>query len=241
MTNKSLNIALVGYGKMGKTIEKIALERGHNISFKIGSTDTLNAINLDNTDVAIEFSNPESALENLKTLIGNKIPSVCGTTGWLNNKSEVENLCSKNNSSFLYASNFSVGVNVFFELNKTLAKAMASLEEYGVDMQEIHHTQKLDAPSGTAITLAEQISNEIPELTGWSLDNSSPEKIHIDAQRVEGVPGTHSINYTSAIDQISIKHTAFSRDGFALGAVLAAEFIHNKKGLFTMADVLNIK
>lgn len=241
MTKKSLNIALVGYGKMGKTIEKIALERGHSISHKIGSNDTLSNINAKNTDVAIEFSKPDAALENLKTLINAKIPSVCGTTGWLDYKSDIEKLSTQNNTAFLYASNFSVGVNVFFELNKTLAKAMASLEEYGVDMQEIHHIQKLDAPSGTAITLAEQIINEIPELSDWSLDNTSPEKIHIDAVREEGVPGTHKINYTSAIDQISIKHTAFSRDGFALGAVLAAEYIHNKKGLFTMANVLNIK
>lgn len=240
MSTKSLRIALVGYGKMGKTIEKIALERGHTISQKLGSTDDVSAVNNSNTDVAIEFSRPEAAYSNLSKLMESKTPTICGTTGWLEKQSEIEALCTKNRTSFLYASNFSIGVNVFFELNKVLAKSMASLAEYGVDMQEIHHLQKLDAPSGTAITLAEQIMHEIPELKSWSLTDNDPESIYIDAQREPNVPGTHVINYTSSIDQISIKHEAFSRDGFALGAVIAAEFIAEKQGIFNMNDVLKL-
>lgn len=240
MSTKSLRIALVGYGKMGKTIEKIALERGHTISEKISSSDDVTAVKSNSTDVAIEFSRPEAAFKNLSTLMIGKIPTVCGTTGWLDQQAELESLCTKNNTAFLYASNFSIGVNVFFELNKVLAKSMASLAEYGVDMQEIHHLQKLDAPSGTAITLAEQIINEIPELKSWSLTDNDPDSIHIDAIRQPDVPGTHVINYTSSIDQISIKHEAFSRDGFALGAVIAAEFIAEKQGVFTMNDVLKL-
>lgn len=240
MESKSLRIALVGYGKMGKTIEKIAVERGHTISHKIGRNKDVATVNSKNTDAAIEFSLPEVAFNNLKQLMNNKIPTVCGTTGWLNRLPEINQLCLENNCSFLYASNFSVGVNIFFSLNKALAKSMARLEEYGVDMQEIHHTQKLDAPSGTAITLAEQIIDEIPELENWSLDNNNPKHIHIDAQRTGDVPGTHLVNYTSGIDQISIKHEAFNRNGFALGAVIAAEYAAKNQGILTMNDVLNL-
>jgi 4-hydroxy-tetrahydrodipicolinate reductase len=240
MQNTSLKIALVGYGKMGKTIEKIALERGHTISHRMGRHDDLAQITSNNTDVAIEFSLPEVAFYNVKQLITNNIPTICGTTGWLDKKEEINALCTKQGGSFLYASNFSIGVNIFFNLNKTLAKSMAKLAEYGVDMQEIHHTQKLDAPSGTAITLAEQIMAEIPELDNWSLEDREPNHIHIDAERTGDVPGTHIINYTSAIDQISIKHEAFSRNGFALGAVIAAEYAAINQGILTMNDVLNI-
>lgn len=237
---KSLRIALVGYGKMGKTIEKIALERGHNIAHKIGRNGDLSVVNKSNSDVAIEFSLPEVAHSNLMHLMENKIPTVCGTTGWLSKIEDVNALCLKNKTSFLYASNFSIGVNIFFNLNKTLAKSMSRLAEYGVDMQEIHHTQKLDAPSGTAITLAEQIIHEIPELENWSLDDSNPKHIHIDAQRTGDVPGTHQVNYTSSIDQISIKHEAFNRQGFALGAVIAAEYAAQNQGILSMNDVLNL-
>tara|TARA_R110001592_G_scaffold363109_2_gene680406 strand:+ start:80037 stop:80759 length:723 start_codon:yes stop_codon:yes gene_type:complete len=240
MQKNSLRIALVGYGKMGKTIEKIALERGHTISHKIGRNDNLKQINNDNTDVAIEFSLPEVAFSNLEQLMNSNIPTVCGTTGWLDKLENIHALCLNNKCSFLYASNFSIGVNIFFNLNKTLARSMAKLAEYGVDMQEIHHTQKLDAPSGTAITLAEQIISEIPELDNWSLDDKEPNHIHIDAQRTGDVPGTHIINYTSAIDQISIKHEAFNRNGFALGAIIAAEYAAKNQGILTMNDVLNI-
>lgn len=240
MQNNPLRIALVGYGKMGKTIEKTALERGHVISYRIGRQDDVSQINTDNTDVAIEFSLPEVAFSNVFKLLSNQIPTICGTTGWLDKLGEIEKLCIEQNSSFLYASNFSIGVNIFFNLNKTLAKSMAKLQEYGVDMQEIHHTQKLDSPSGTAITLAEQIIEEIPELENWSLNDRDPKSIHIDALRTGDVPGTHSIHYTSAVDQISIKHEAFNRNGFALGAVIAAEYTARNKGILTMNDVLNI-
>jgi 4-hydroxy-tetrahydrodipicolinate reductase len=240
MQNKSLRIALVGYGKMGKTIEKIALERGHSISHTIGRNDKVSEVTPKNCDVAIEFSLPEVAFLNLESLMTNNVPTVCGTTGWLDKVEEINALCVKHKCSFLYASNFSIGVNIFFNLNKTLAKSMAKLAEYGVDMQEIHHTQKLDAPSGTAITLAEQIITEIPELDNWSLDDSDHNHIHIDAQRTGDVPGTHVVNYTSGIDQISIKHEAFNRNGFALGAVIAAEYAACNQGILTMNDVLNI-
>jgi 4-hydroxy-tetrahydrodipicolinate reductase len=232
-----MKIALLGYGKMGKVIERIALERGHEIVLKKSSTSSYEG--LENADVAIDFSIPDSAVCNIKQCFDTNIPVVCGTTGWLEHYNEMVALCEYKNGSFIYGSNFSLGVNVFFELNAYLAKMMANLKQYNVSMEEIHHTQKLDAPSGTAISLAKGII-ENSDYTGWTLDNPSEKDILIDAKRIENVPGTHSVFYDSSVDQIEIKHTAHSREGFALGAVIAAEWLANKKGVFTMKDVLSL-
>ncbi|MEN9489183.1 MAG: hypothetical protein RL494_1448 [Bacteroidota bacterium] len=232
-----MKIALLGYGKMGKVIERIALERGHEIVLKKSSTSSYEG--LENAAVAIDFSIPDSAVCNIKQCFDTNIPVVCGTTGWLEHYNEMVALCEYKNGSFIYGSNFSLGVNVFFELNAYLAKMMANLKQYNVSMEEIHHTQKLDAPSGTAISLAKGII-ENSDYTGWTLDNPSEKDILIDAKRIENVPGTHSVFYDSSVDQIEIKHTAHSREGFALGAVIAAEWLANKKGVFTMKDVLSL-
>lgn len=232
-----MNIALLGYGKMGKTIEKIAIQRGHNIVLKV-SSDTKN-YNLNNVDIAIDFSLPSTAFENISQCIKQNTPVISGTTGWLEKYDDIVSLCNQNNGTFLYASNFSLGVNIFFEVNKMLAKLMKDLPQYNVKIEEIHHTQKLDAPSGTAITLAEQIINK-SDYKNWTLETPKPKEIGILAKRIENVPGTHEINYESEVDSISIKHTAHSREGFALGAVIAAEWIHDKTGVYTMKDVLNI-
>ncbi len=233
-----MNIALLGYGRMGKTIEKIALERGHNIVLKT-SKDIGNEIT--KTDVAIDFSIPEAAVGNISNCINNNIPVISGTTGWLDNYQNIVTLCNAKNGAFIYASNFSLGVNIFFELNETLAKMMASLKQYDVSMEEIHHTKKLDAPSGTAISLAEDIIKQNDKYNNWSLDSKEVEKLPIVAKRIPEVPGTHIINYKSTIDTISIEHEAHNREGFALGAVIAAEWILNKQGVFTMKDVLGLK
>lgn len=230
-----MKIALLGYGKMGKVIEKIALERGHEIVLKKGSNDSFSG--LENANVAIDFSVPNCAVENISTCLKMNIPVVSGTTGWLEKYDEMVTLCQQKNGSFIYGSNFSLGVNIFFELNEYLAKMMSNLEQYNVSIEEIHHTQKLDAPSGTAISLANGIIKN-SDYTNWTLDKANKNEIHIDAKRIENVPGTHSIFYNSEVDQIEIKHTAHSREGFALGAVIAAEWILNKKGVFTMKDVL---
>ncbi|SEH70091.1 dihydrodipicolinate reductase [Paenimyroides aquimaris] len=232
-----MKIALLGYGKMGKEIEKIALERGHEIVLKKTEENDFNG--LENADVAIDFSIPTAATENISTCFNYNIPVVSGTTGWLEQYDEMVVLCNEKNGAFLYGSNFSVGVNLFFELNAYLAKLMANIKEYNVSMEEIHHTQKLDAPSGTAISLADGII-AATDYTNWTLENPSENQIHIDAKRIEDVPGTHSVFYKSAVDEIEIKHTAFSRQGFALGAVVAAEWIKGKKGIFSMKDVLNL-
>ena len=232
-----MKIALLGYGKMGKAIENIALERGHTIVLKT-SEPIGDAIK--NVDVAIDFSIPTAALNNISNCINHNVPVISGTTGWLENYDKAVDLCEEKKGAFIYASNFSLGVNVFFELNKTLAKMMASLKDYNVSLEEIHHTQKLDAPSGTAITLANAIIEEHTEYNKWTLDSKSPNSLPITAKRIENVPGTHSIEYKSNVDTIEIKHTAHSRDGFALGAVIAAEWIIGKAGVFTMKDVLNI-
>ena len=238
-----MKIALVGYGKMGKTIEGIALQRGHTIDLKI---DTDNAAsftkeNLQRCDVSIEFTGPHSAKENILKCIDAGIPVVSGSTGWLEDWEEVKNYCTEKNGSFLYASNFSVGVNIFFELNKKLAQLMKGHDDYDISMEEIHHTQKRDAPSGTAITLAEQILQEISFKKKWVNEPSAnPEELHIISKREDPAPGTHSIKYSSAIDDIEITHTAHNRQGFALGAVLAAEYIYNKKGIFSMKDILGL-
>ena len=230
-----MKIALLGYGKMGKTIEQIAVARGHEIVLKIDNAETPYDITI--ADVAIEFSTPNSAFANISNSLTHKVPVVAGTTGWLSQYNEAVALCKAQQTAFLYASNFSIGVNVFFALNKTLAKLMSGLKEYEVAIEEIHHTQKLDAPSGTAITLAEGIIAETDK-TGWHLDTAAENEIPIVAKRIDNTPGTHIITYSSEVDTIEIKHTAHNRNGFALGAVMAAEWIVDKQGVFTMSDVL---
>lgn len=222
---------------MGKVIENIALERGHQIVLKKGSSDSFDG--LLQADVAIDFSVPNSAVSHISECLNNNIPVISGTTGWLENYTEMVNLCQEKNGSFIYGSNFSLGVNIFFELNDYLAKMMKNLSDYNVSMEEIHHTQKLDAPSGTAISLAEGIIRNT-DYSNWTLENPSANEIHIDAKRIENIPGTHSVFYDSKVDQIEIKHTAHSREGFALGSVIAAEWLVGKKGVFTMKDVLGI-
>ncbi len=233
-----MKIALLGYGKMGKVIEKVALERGHEIVLRKSGTDTFNG--LENADVAIEFSIPDAAVTNISTCFNKNIPVISGTTGWLENYHDVAKLCEEKNGGFIYGSNFSLGVNIFFELNAHLAKMMSKLSQYKVSMEEIHHTQKLDAPSGTAISLARDIIDNT-NYSSWALENAKEDEILIDAKRIENVPGTHSVFYDSEVDSIEIKHTAHSREGFALGAVVAAEWILGKKGIFTMKDVLGLK
>ena len=233
-----MKIALLGYGRMGKEIEKIALSRGHEIVIRKDVNDT---IDITLADVAIDFSVPSSAFNNITNCINNNVPVISGTTGWLDKYEEAVKLCKEKNSAFLYASNYSLGVNIFFELNKQLAKMMSHLADYEISMEEIHHTKKLDAPSGTAITLAEGII-EHSSKKNWELGKkTSEENIPITAKRTPNVPGTHSVWYTSKVDSIEIKHTANSREGFALGAVVAAEWILGKKGVYSMKDVLNIE
>lgn len=232
-----MNIALLGYGRMGKSIEAIAMERNHNITLK--ATSSTRTFDFSETDIAIDFCIPSTAVNNIKRAIDAGIPVISGTTGWLEHYEEVLEYCRSKNGTFLYASNFSLGVNIFFEINKRLGQLMASVEGYTTKIEEIHHTKKLDAPSGTAITLAEQII-ENTHYKGWSLDKPNSDEIHIKAKRIPEVPGTHEVTYNSEIDSISIKHTAHSRQGFALGAVIAAEWIKDKKGIFSMKDVLNI-
>ena len=233
-----MNIALLGYGKMGKTIEEIAENRGHKIVLKVEQDISNYALDNKEIDVAIDFSIPGAAFKNITSCFKNSIPVVCGTTGWLDRLPEAREVCIQHHTAFIYASNFSVGVNIFFELNKKLASMMQGIEDYSVSIEEVHHTQKLDAPSGTAITLANQIQERGSHFEGWKLDKKEDHFIPIFAKREENVPGTHSVTYTSEIDSIEIKHTANSRQGFALGAVLAAEFLQNKQGVFSMKDVL---
>ena len=232
-----MRIALLGYGKMGKVIEKIALERGHEIVLRIDNPPI--EYDITTADIAIEFSVPEAAVNNIKLCLNNQIPIVSGTTGWLDQFEEMKQLCHQKNGGFIYASNYSLGVNLFFELNTQLAKMMDKFKQYDVCLEEIHHTQKLDAPSGTAITLAEQIIQNTGK-TSWSLNPKSKENLRITAKRIGNVPGTHAVFYTSDNDEIEIKHTAFNREGFAFGAIIAAEWLLGKKGVFTMKDVLGI-
>ncbi|MET0635390.1 MAG: 4-hydroxy-tetrahydrodipicolinate reductase [Chitinophagaceae bacterium] len=238
-----MRIALIGYGKMGKAIEAIALDRGHEITLRINDTNLseFTSENLSGTDVAIEFTGPHSAYENIRQLINWGIPVVSGSTGWTERLDEIIKLTEVSNGSFLYASNFSIGVNLFFELNKKLAALLAPHAAYRVELQEIHHTEKRDAPSGTAITLAEQILEVNPGKKKWVNEGSdNPAELPIISKRIDPAPGTHSILYSSPIDDIEIIHTAHNRQGFASGAVLAAEYIHNRKGIFTMKDVLGL-
>lgn len=232
-----MKIALLGYGRMGKEIEKIAFSRGHEIVIR---KDVNNTIDITLADVAIDFSIPTSAFNNISDCLNNNVPVISGTTGWLEKYDEAVKLCEDKKGGFIYASNYSVGVNIFFELNRQLAKMMATLEDYKVSMEEIHHTKKLDAPSGTAITLAEGVIEKTSK-TSWVLGNENAEnEIPIVAKREPEVPGTHSVWYNSNVDTIEIKHTAHNRQGFALGAVIAAEWIIGKQGVFSMKDVLNI-
>lgn len=232
-----MKIALLGYGKMGKVIEKIALERGHEIVLKKSSQDSFDGLN--NADVAIDFSIPDAAVQNITACLENNTPIVSGTTGWLHDYHKMVNLCKENNGAFIYGSNFSLGVNLFFELNDYLAKMMAKFSQYDVSMEEIHHTQKLDKPSGTAISLANAIINHTSK-NSWSIENPSQDDVFIDVKRIDAVPGTHSVFYQSVVDTIEIKHIAHNREGFAFGAVIAAEWIVSKKGVFTMKDVLDL-
>lgn len=236
-----MNIALIGYGKMGKTIEQVALSRGHNIPIKIDleNISDFNAESFSTIDVAIEFTSPHTALNNILKCIEIATPVVCGTTGWLSALDEVEEKVIEFNGSFLYASNFSVGVNIFFEINKKLAQLMNGMNQYDITIKEIHHTQKKDAPSGTAITLAEQVIENNQLKDKWV--NKNPETasdLFIESERIDPYPGFHEVKYSSEVDEITIVHNAHNRNGFALGAVMAAEFIHNKQGIFTMKDVL---
>ena len=232
-----MKIALLGYGKMGKVIERIAQVRGHQIVLRKDEFNTFEG--LEKADVAIDFSAPTSAVDYISTAINFGIPVISGTTGWLENYHEIVKLCNEKNAAFLYGSNFSLGVNLFFELNDYLAKMMTKFKEYNVSMEEIHHTQKLDKPSGTAISLANAIINHTDK-NNWAIENPKGEDLFIDVKRLDDVPGTHTVTYNSDVDFIEIKHVAHNRDGFALGAVIAAEWIIGKKGVFSMKDVLDL-
>jgi 4-hydroxy-tetrahydrodipicolinate reductase len=233
-----MKIALLGYGKMGKVIERIALERGHEIVLKKDEFNTYDG--LSTADVAIDFSVPTAAVSNISSSFNNNVPVVSGTTGWLEHFDEMIALCNEKQGGFISSSNFSLGVNIFFELNEYLAKIMSQFDSYKVTMEEIHHTQKLDAPSGTAISLAKGVI-ENSNYANWTLDQAKTNEIHIEAKRIGDVPGTHTVTYDSVVDSIELKHTAHNREGFALGAVIAAEWLAGKTGIYSMKDVLNLK
>jgi 4-hydroxy-tetrahydrodipicolinate reductase len=238
-----MRIALLGYGKMGKAIEKVALERGHEVVFRIdlNNASDKQLITKDNVDAVIEFSSPHSAYANLEFCMKSGLKTVCGTTGWLESRREIEQLCVQNKASFFYASNYSIGVNLFFKVNEFLAKLMAPHQQYEIFTSEIHHTEKLDAPSGTAITLAEGILSNNTTKKSWVNNQiAAKEELPIWSSREGKVPGTHTIKYISEIDEIEIKHTAYTRMGFALGAVLAAEWLQGKEGVFGMNDLLSL-
>ncbi|RXM43477.1 4-hydroxy-tetrahydrodipicolinate reductase [Flavobacterium sp. YO64] len=233
-----MKIALLGYGKMGKVIERIALERGHEIVLKKDEFNTYDG--LSTADVAIDFSVPTAAVDNISNCFHANVPVVSGTTGWLEHFDEMIALCNEKQGGFISSSNFSLGVNIFFELNEYLAKIMSQFDSYKVSMEEIHHTQKLDAPSGTAISLAKGVI-ENSNYANWTLDDAKQGEIHIEAKRIGDVPGTHTVTYDSIVDSIELKHTAHNREGFALGAVIAAEWLAGKTGIYSMKDVLNLK
>ncbi|WP_443944366.1 4-hydroxy-tetrahydrodipicolinate reductase [Pedobacter sp. AW1-32] len=242
-----MKIALLGYGKMGQIIERFALERGHEIVLKISvdNLDDLTRQNLKSADVAIDFSTPDSVLHNINVCFDANVPIVVGTTGWYGKLQEVKNECNSSNNALLYGSNFSIGVNLFFKLNQTLAKLMNNYPAYEVQVEEIHHTQKLDAPSGTAITLAEGIVDNIERKGEWlnqvvgaeTQQSITAEQLLIESLRIENIPGTHTVIYSSEVDDIEIKHTAHSRAGFALGAVVAAEWLKDKTGFYSITDI----
>ncbi len=237
-----MKIALIGYGKMGKVIEKLALAKGHQITAIVDSQNSIENTNFDDVDVAIEFTRPELAVKHMNFCLEIGVPVIVGTTAWQNELKIITENVSKYNGALVHASNFSIGVNLFFEMNKKLAKIMEAHPAYKLEMTEIHHTQKLDKPSGTAVTLAEEIIEQNTNYKHWRLAESNEleneKEFFIHALREENVPGTHLVNYSSPIDSIQIQHIAHTRDGFALGAILAAEWIKNKKGIFTMKDVL---
>lgn len=238
-----MKIALLGYGKMGKAIEEIAHHRGHEVVLKIDEYNLADFTeeNIRKADVAIEFTGPHSAYENVKKALEFDIPVVCGSTGWLKKLQEIKSLCQARKGSFIYSSNYSVGVNIFFEINKRLASLMAAHKSYEMQVTEIHHTQKKDAPSGTAITIAEQILESVGRKKSWvNHISDNPEELEIISERIDPAAGTHKVKYYSTIDDIEIIHTAHNREGFALGAVLASEYIKDKKGIFNMKDVLNL-
>jgi 4-hydroxy-tetrahydrodipicolinate reductase len=236
-----MNIALIGYGKMGKEIEKIALSRGHMIVLKVDAINasTYSIHELQRADVAIEFSTPETAVDNIKKCFEANVPVVVGTTGWLDHLEELKKICEEKKQTLFYASNYSIGVNLFFKLNDYLSKLMNNYPEYNVTMEEIHHVHKLDSPSGTAITLANQVISNIPQKEKW-INSTSGKKneLEIISKRIDEVPGTHTIKYSSDVDEICIEHVAHNRQGFALGAVIAAEWIRERKGVFGMNDLL---
>ncbi len=246
-----MRIALLGYGKMGQIIERFAAERGHDIVLKIGIENLADFTpeNLEKADVAIDFSAPDAAVSNIYKCFEAGLPVVVGTTGWYGNLQQIKNDCLKSNNTLLYGSNFSVGVNLFFHLNKVLAKLMNNYPAYEVQVEEIHHTQKLDAPSGTAMTIAEDIidavdrkSEWVNEVVGTAIpDAFKNEQLLIESHRIENVPGTHTVVYSSEVDEIEIKHTAHNRAGFALGAIIAAEWLENKQGFYSVADVFNFE
>ncbi|MEI2738402.1 MAG: 4-hydroxy-tetrahydrodipicolinate reductase [Chitinophagaceae bacterium] len=238
-----MRIALIGYGKMGKAIEEIALQKGHEVIIKIDQPNLhdFTKEEMSKADVAIEFTSPHTAYNNVKACIEFGVPVVCGSTGWTERLEEMKKFCAAKNGSFIYSSNYSIGVNIFFEVNKKLAALMAPHKEYEVILEETHHTQKKDAPSGTAITLAEQILEQVKRKKQWVNELSDhPEDLEIISQRIDPAPGIHSIKYSSVIDNIEIIHTAHNRQGFAAGAVIAAEFLKDKKGFFSMKEVLNL-
>jgi 4-hydroxy-tetrahydrodipicolinate reductase len=244
-----MKIAILGYGKMGRIIEKFAIDRGHDIVLKVNieNIEELTIANLQKADVAIDFSTPDSALSNIELCFAAHLPIVVGTTGWYGHLQEVKNKCKEGNNTLLYASNFSIGVNVFFFVNKVLAKIMNRYAQYDVQVEEIHHTEKLDAPSGTAMTIAEGILSELDRKNEWVNELigsgeeliSKPDQLLIESHRIEDVPGTHTVIYGSEVDNIEFKHKAHSRAGFALGAVLSAEWLQDKKGFFNITEMFD--
>ncbi len=238
-----MKILLLGYGKMGQLIDQLATEAGHHIVAKINinNRQELDTLDTKSVDVAIEFSQPEAAFENIKWCIEHQIPVAVGTTGWLDKKDEIDALCESSNGTYLYASNFSIGVNLFFKLNEQLAKLMNRQNQYRVSTKEIHHTHKVDAPSGTSITIAEGILNNLDRKSEWvNHKTDSPTELEIISERVDPAPGTHEINYSSSVDTIEIKHTAHSREGFAKGALAVAEWLKDQKGVKSMNDFLKL-
>lgn len=246
-----MKIALLGYGKMGQIIERFALERGHEVVLKISSSNLadLNVTNLSKADVAIDFSIPDAAIANIYLCFEANVPIVVGSTGWYGQLQEVKDECLSGNNTLLYGSNFSIGVNIFFHINQVLAKVMNNFPAYDVQVEEIHHTQKLDSPSGTAMTIAEGIIEELDSKKEWVNELvGSPfeevvkkDQVLIESHRIESVPGTHTVVYSSEVDEIELKHTAHNRAGFALGAVVAAEWLQNKQGFYNIADIFNFK
>ena len=235
-----MNIALLGYGKMGKEIESIALQRGHTIVLKVDETNASTFTNdeLKKADVAVEFSTPHTVISNIKKCFDAQVPIVVGTTGWYDSFTEIEKECQQKNGGLFHATNFSLGVNLFFKVNSYLAELMNKYDSYNVEMEEIHHIHKLDKPSGTAISLANQVLDKIERKKNWSITDNNSYTLFIKDVREGEVPGTHIIKYTSAVDDIEIMHKAHNRKGFALGAVIAAEYIKGKKGIFTMNDLI---